>query len=101
MTLPEGFHWTEAYQHQEGPPRMLALGSTGVARLEQRVDNGAWFILLDYHLPYEQRCKRQRNCTTFASGQAGAEMWVCRHEARLRREIAEINAARPKHLGAG
>ena len=100
-TLPEGFHWVQAYQHQKGPPRMLALGTEGVARMEQRVDNGAWYILLDYHLQSVDRPTRTRQCTSFEAGQAGAQMWVCRHEARLRRELAEIAARQPKHLGAG
>lgn len=99
--LPDGFHWTQAYQHQEGPPRLLALGARGVARMEQRVDNGAWYILLDYHLPYDRRPKQSRACTTFESGHAGAEMWAVRHEARLRAEVAAIEAARPRHCGAG
>ncbi|OAG67722.1 hypothetical protein A7D17_16175 [Xanthomonas floridensis] len=99
--LPDGFHWTQAHQHQEGPPRLLALRSTGVARMGQRVDNRAWYILLDYHLQSMERPSRHRACTSFESGLAGAEMWVCRHEARLRAEVAAIEATRPKHCGAG
>lgn len=80
---------------------MLALGTSGVARMEQRVDNGAWYIYLDYHLQSIDRPLRCRDCTSFEAGKAGAEMWAIRHEARLRAELAAIEAARPRHLGAG
>lgn len=80
---------------------MLALGSSGVARMTQRVDNGAWFVYLDYHLLTMERRAFTRNCTSFEAGKAGVEMWACRHEARLRMELAAIEAARPRHLGAG
>ncbi|WP_435014707.1 hypothetical protein [Xanthomonas arboricola] len=99
--LPEGFHWTEAHQHQEGPPRMLALRSTGVARMTQRVDNGKWFVYLNYHLLNMDTTARTKDCSSFEAGRAGVEMWAARHEVRLRAEVAAIEAASPRHCGAG
>ncbi len=80
---------------------MLALGTEGVARMEQRVDTGAWYIYLDYHLQRIDRPTRRRDCSSFEAGRAGAEIWVCRHEERLREEVAAIKAARPRHCGSG
>lgn len=80
---------------------MLALRSTGVARMTQRVDNGAWLVYLDYHLLTMDTRPRRKPCSSFEAGQAGVEMWAARHEARLRAEVAAIEAARPRHCGAG
>ncbi|NIK62569.1 MULTISPECIES: hypothetical protein [Xanthomonas] len=99
--LPDGFYWTTVFIGQQGVPRKLALSLTGVARMERRVDNGAWYIYLDYHLQNIARPARRRDCSSFEAGMAGAELWVCRHEARLRAEVAQIEAAWPKHCGAG
>jgi hypothetical protein len=94
--LPEGFSWQGIHSNDRGVPTVLALGSTGVARMMDRID-GSWFVRLDYHL-YEAPL-RTRPCTSFDAGRAGCELWVARHEERLRREVAARDASRPLVAG--
>lgn len=70
------------------------LNLTEVARLIQRVDDHSWFAMLDRHLGWD--AEKKRKCTSYESGRAGVEAWALRHEARLRAEIAEGNAKRPR-----
>ncbi|MBE5272199.1 hypothetical protein [Stenotrophomonas sp. B2] len=58
----------------------------------QRVNDGIWIASLDRHRhgpggPF-------RWCTSYEQGRAGAEMWVTRHEPRLREDVAKIKAYR-------
>jgi len=40
-------------------------------------------------------------CLAQQTARAGIETWVCRHEARLRREVEAKNGRLPRHCGAG
>jgi len=42
---------------------------------------------LDQHLPREQQTRRP--CSTHQQGRVGAELWIERHQARLRLEIQQ------------
>lgn len=57
--------------------------------MSQRVDDNTWIASLDRHRhgpggPF-------RRCSSYEQGRAGAEIWVARHEARLRQDVAEIS----------
>lgn len=82
--LPEGFQWAKALQHDKVETAVL-LGATEVARLHERLD-GLWFVRLEsYRGVHEPLLKR--DCTSFEQGKIGVELWVQRHEARLRSEV--------------
>lgn len=66
----------------------VELAGRQVAFLLQRI-NGTWFARLDVQRS-DQAPMVLRDCTTFESGRAGIETWVCRHEARLRGEVAAM-----------
>ncbi len=85
--LPDGFKWIRAMP-SERVPTALALGDVPVCRMIDRVD-GTWFVYLDYHLPPPegQLVHRKRDCSTFLTGVQGCELWVQKHEARLRAEV--------------
>lgn len=92
--LPEGFAWGQAIQWFAGPPVALRLQQTEVARMSQRVDDQSWFATLDRHLGWN--AEKNVKCSSYDTGRAGVEQWVVRHEARLRREVAEILVQRPR-----
>ncbi|MCD0280443.1 hypothetical protein JWH04_16155 [Xanthomonas melonis] len=96
--LPEGFQWIPRYQYADADTA-VALDGEHVASLIERVDGG-WFARLELQKPFEHPLVTRR-CTSLEAGRAGIEMWVCRHEQRLRAEVAAIEAARPRHCGAG
>lgn len=89
--LPDGFKWVPRHQYAD---REIALELDGhqVAMLLQRVD-GTWFARLEVQRPFEEPLVK-RPCTSFEAGKAGCEMWACRHEARLRAEVAAVLAGR-------
>lgn len=99
MALPNGFRWQGVHLNDHGEHRVLALHDVGVVRLDDRVDTGAWFAVLNYHWPVGRE-QPIRVCTSFESGKRGAELWAARHEARLRAEVAEVISNRPRHNGA-
>ncbi|WP_396615491.1 hypothetical protein ACHZ97_14560 [Lysobacter soli] len=74
------------------PKTVYRLKGKEVARLSRHVD-GHWIATLDQHLPWERR--RDRDCRSFESGQAGIEAWARRHADRLAAEVAAIDVARP------
>ena len=88
----DDLNWRNSIQWSTQPPDMLCLGTTEIARLHQRVKALTWFVTLDQHLDYERR--RNRDCSSYEAGKAGAEIWAKRHEERIRREIEERRAAR-------
>lgn len=94
MPLPPDFHWIQAHQHEHGAPTALAQGDVQVVRLMDRLD-GTWFARLDCHLGMDAPLAL-RDCTSFERGRRGAEEWVCRHEGRIRAEVAETIARRRK-----
>lgn len=86
--LPDGFHWTRRIQYDDDEIA-VALNDRQVAFLLKRND-GTWFARLDVQRG-AQDALVLRDCTSFESGKAGIEMWVCRHEARLRAEVAAMD----------
>ncbi len=93
MPLPPDFYWTTRSASLPGDaPTVIACSSVWVAVLMQRVNDGIWIASLDRHRhgpggPF-------RWCTSYEQGRSGAEMWVARHEARLREDVAKITAYR-------
>lgn len=86
--LPDGFKWTKA-SPLDTIPTTISLGGIGVCRMMDRADK-SWFVYLDYHLPplNGQLVHRKRDCSSFPKGVRGCELWVAKHEARLRVEVA-------------
>lgn len=66
--------------------------------MSQRVNDLSWFATFEQHLDWNSRS--QVNCTSYEQGRpggrAGVELWVQRHEDRIRREVAEHQARRRK-----
>jgi hypothetical protein len=62
--------------------------------MSQRVDDATWFVNLDRHLGWD--AEKHVKCSSYDAGRAGVEQWVVRHEARLRQEVAQIVAKRPR-----
>ncbi|HYG08253.1 MAG TPA: hypothetical protein VD865_17830 [Stenotrophomonas sp.] len=100
--LPPGFRWEKASQHETGAPRALTLDGEEVARLIDKV-TGGWFVLLERQRPapagqpFAPLVKR--DCSSFAQGRRGTEIWAARNEARIRAEVGAKNAARAQRLG--
>ncbi|WP_422505966.1 hypothetical protein [Stenotrophomonas sp. GZD-301] len=70
-----------------------------VARLHQRVDNGLWFAELDV----QRERRHKRPCQSYDTGIIGVELWVERHQDRLRTEVLAKYASAKfpiKQLGA-
>ncbi|WP_401740724.1 hypothetical protein [Stenotrophomonas geniculata] len=93
MPLPPDFYWTtRSASLPDDAPTVIASSGVWLAVLMQRVNDGIWIASLDRHRhgpggPF-------RWCTSYEQGRAGAEMWVARHEARLREDVAKITAYR-------
>lgn len=93
MPLPPDFYWTtRSASLPNDAPTVIACSSVWVVAMAQRVGDGIWIASLDRHRhgpggPF-------RWCTSYEQGRAGAEMWVTRHEARLRDDVAKIGAYR-------
>ncbi|PZT08815.1 hypothetical protein A7X87_04100 [Stenotrophomonas maltophilia] len=63
-----------------------------ILHVSQLVDDGSWFASLDRHR-YGPGTPA-RSCSSFEQGQAGAELWVARHQARLRSDVAALTKYR-------
>lgn len=87
------FYWTTSSASVPSePPTVIACSGVWVVSLAQRVGDGIWIANLDRHRhgpggPF-------RWCTSYEQGRAGAEMWVTRHEVRLREDVAKVQAFR-------
>jgi len=51
---------------------------------------------LDVQKPFEAPLVTRR-CGSLESGRRGCELWVCRHEARLREEVSRAIARQPSN----
>ncbi len=91
MELPPDFKWRQAASYAQIPD-MICLDGQCVARISQRVNNLRWYVVLDRHLDDKQH--KMRSCENQWTGRAGMELWVIRHQDRLRQEVAAILAAR-------
>lgn len=93
MPLPPDFYWTTRSASWPGDPlTVIACDSVWVVAMSQRVDDGIWIALLDRHR--NGPGGPSRRCTSYEQGRAGAEIWVSRHELRLREDVAKITAYR-------
>ncbi|HEL4217639.1 TPA: hypothetical protein UM510_000895 [Stenotrophomonas maltophilia] len=98
MTLPPHFRWTtRSASLPDDPLTVIACHSVWVVAMIRRVNDGIWIASLDRHRhgpggPF-------RVCSSYEQGRAGAELWVTRHEARLREDVATILAWQEKVRG--
>ena len=93
MTLPSGFHWsTRSASLPQDLPTVIVCDGVWVVAMFQRVDNGRWMASLDRHR--NGPGGPSRPCSSYEQGRAGAEMWVTRHEARLRDDVDQIRRYR-------
>lgn len=89
MPLPADFNWTtKSASRPDEPLAVIACRGVWVVAMAQRVNDGIWIASLDRHRhgpggPF-------RWCSSYEQGRAGAELWVARHEARLRDDVAKI-----------
>lgn len=96
--LPPGFKWAPRWEHDPHPNGLFLDGQI-VAYVDRKVD-GSWMARLGCHWPLEAPMVL-RDCQSMESGRRGCEIWAARHEARLRREVAELLARRRPSRGAG
>lgn len=91
--LPEGFKWQKALPADQ-QPTVIAFNDIYVCWLQERTD-GSWFVYLDRHLQIVGGPLAPiRECASYESGVRGCELWVARHQERLRREAAALAEAR-------
>lgn len=96
--LPSGFHWAPRC-HLDKSPNAVFVDGHVVAYVGSR-EGGGWFVRLEVQKPFEAPLV-MRPARSWDTARAGIETWVCRHEDRLRREVAAKNARRPRHCGVG
>jgi hypothetical protein len=90
MPLPPDFYWTtRSASWPSEPLAVIACNGVWVVAMSQRVDDNTWIASLDRHR--HGPGGPSRRCSSYEQGRAGAEMWVARHEARLREDVAAIN----------
>jgi hypothetical protein len=98
MPLPTDFHWTtKSASRPDDPLTVIAIDGVWVVAMSERVNDGIWIASLDRHRhgpggPF-------RWCSTYERGRVGAELWVARHEARLREDAAKIKGYRDAIAG--
>ncbi len=93
MTLPPGFQWTTSSTSRPSEvPTVIVCDGVWVVAMLQRVDDGSWVATLDRHRngPGGQT----RPCSSYELGRAGAELWVARHQTRLRDDVDQIRRYR-------
>lgn len=94
MSLPESFYWTTRSASQPSDPlTVIACEGVWIVSMSQRVNDGIWVATLDRHR-HGPGSGPSRRCSSYDLGRAGAELWVTRHEARLREDVAKITAWR-------
>ncbi len=84
--LPPDFHWRSVASRPDGKDDAVFCDGTQVLRLSQRLNEGGWYASLDTQRPDRERWTT-RDCTGYDQGVVGAELWVARHQDRLRAEI--------------
>ncbi len=85
--LPPDFRWRSVASRPDGLPDALLCDDVEVLRLSQRVDDRLWWVWVDRHIPSDRL--KGRACTSYEQGVIGAELWVTRHQKRLRLEIQQ------------
>lgn len=90
MPLAPDFYWTtRSASWPSDPLTVIACDGVWVVAMSHRVDDETCIALLDRHR--NGPGGPSRRCTSYEQGRAGAELWVARHEARLREDVAAIN----------
>ena len=87
------FEWGHLFTWNEGPPTVLRLRGTEVARLSQK-QTGEWHALLNQHLGVANPARVYRDCRSYETGKAGVDLWAERHRERLEREVAAVAGSR-------
>lgn len=80
----------------------IACDTVWIVSLVQRVDDQSWIFSVDRHR--RGPGGPSRPCPNYEQGRIGAELWVTRHQARLRQDVAAINRWRepqPSDCSAG
>ncbi len=90
--LPPEFHSRSVVSRPVGEGDSVFCDGTQVLRLSERINGGGWFAL-NTQRPERVRWTT-RECTSYSQGVAGAELWVVRHQGRLRAEIDRLRVAR-------
>ncbi|MGG2100415.1 hypothetical protein [Stenotrophomonas sp. NRRL B-14846] len=94
MPLPDSFYWTTRSGSRPGDLlTVIACEGVWLVALSQRVDDGSWVATLDRHR-HGPGSGPWRHCSSYDQGRPGAELWVTRHQARLREDVAKITAWR-------
>lgn len=83
--LPPDFRWHSVGTATFEQPNALLLDNTEVLRLSRRIDDGTWWVSLNNQRDWNLR--KHRDCSSYAQGKAGAELWAERHQDRLRAEV--------------
>lgn len=91
--LPPDFHWRSVASRPDGKDDSVFCDGTQVLRLSQRINDGGWYASLNTQRP-DRRRWTTRQCTSYERGVAGCEVWVARHQARLRAEIDRLRVER-------
>jgi hypothetical protein len=81
--LPHDFEWAMSLPSPDCRPDVIRHRGQWVVRLHQRVDTGAWFAELDV----QRERRNKRPCQSYDTGIMGVELWVERHQERLRAEV--------------
>ncbi|HAL21586.1 MAG TPA: hypothetical protein DCP40_02460 [Stenotrophomonas sp.] len=93
MALPPDFYWTSSSPNRPDQlATVIACDGIWVVAMAQRVDDQTWVATLDRHRYGPGG--RWRRCSSYESGRAGAELWVTRHQVRLREDVAKISEYR-------
>jgi hypothetical protein len=66
---------------------------TQVLRLSQRINGGGWYAALNTHRS-DRAHWTFRECTGHEQAVVGSELWVLRHQDRLRAEIDRLRSER-------
>lgn len=89
MPLPPDFYWTRrSASRTEDPLTVIACKGEWVVAMFQRVNDGMWIASLDRHR--NGPGGPSRVCSSYEQGRTGAELWVVRHQERLREDVAKI-----------
>lgn len=91
--LPPDFHWRSVASRPDGKDDSVFCDGTQVLRMSERINGGGWFADLNTQRP-DRRRWATRECTNYDQGVVGAELWVVRHQDRLRAEIDLMRATR-------
>lgn len=91
--LPPDFRWHSVGTAPHDRPNSLLLDNMEVLRLNQRIDDGTWWVNLNTQR--EWKVRKAKDCSSYEQGVKGAEIWAERHQDRLRAEIDRLRVDRP------